>query len=72
MWEMGHKEAWAPKKWCLWIVVLEKTLEKHLNSKEVCLKGNTDGEAEAPIPRPPDMMSQLIWKDPDLGKDWEQ
>ena len=43
MWELDHKEGWAPKKWCFWTVVLEKTLESHLESKEikpVNLKGN--------------------------------
>ena len=27
MWELDHKESWAPKNWCFWTVVLEKTLE---------------------------------------------
>ena len=27
MWELNHKESWAPKNWCFWTVVLEKTLE---------------------------------------------
>ena len=35
MWELDHKEVWAPKNWCFWIVVLEKTLESHLDSKEI-------------------------------------
>ena len=34
MWELDYKESWAPKNWCFWTVVLEKTLESHLNSKE--------------------------------------
>ena len=34
--------------------------------------GRTDAEAEAPILWPPDVKSQLIGKDPDAGKDWEQ
>ena len=36
MWELDHKESWAPKNWCFWIVVLEKTLEsllQHHSSK---------------------------------------
>jgi len=64
-------------------VVLEKTLESPLDSKEikpVNLKGNqpwifigmTDTEGEAPILWPPDEKSQLIGKDPDAGKDWGQ
>ena len=61
MWELNQKEGWAPKNWCLGIVVLEKTLQSPLDSKEikpVNLKGNqpwistgrTDAKAEAPIP----------------------
>ena len=60
MWEMDHKEGWAPKNWCFWIVVLEKTLESLLGCKEikpVHPKGNqpwmfigmTVAEVEAPI-----------------------
>ena len=79
MWELDHKEGWEPKNWCLWIVVLEKTLESPLKCKEikpVNLKGNqswvftgrTDAEAEAPILWPPDANSWLTGKDPDAGK----
>ena len=35
MWEVDHKESWAPKNWCFWTVVLEKTLESPLDSKEI-------------------------------------
>ena len=35
MWELDYKESWAPKNWCLWTVVLEKTLESHLDCKEI-------------------------------------
>ena len=35
MWEFDHKEGWAPKNWCFWIVVLEKTLESPLDGKEI-------------------------------------
>ena len=60
MWEMDHKEDWAPKNWCFWIVVLEKTLECSLDSKEFkpvnpkenqswILIGRTDAEAEVPV-----------------------
>ena len=34
MWELDHKESWAPKNWCSWTVVLEKTVESSLDSKE--------------------------------------
>ena len=83
MWELDYKENWAPKNWCFWTVVLEKTLESPLDCKgfqPVHPKGNqswvligrTDVEAETPILRPPDAKSWLIWKDPDAGKDWRQ
>ena len=83
MWELGHKEGWASKNWCFWTVVLEKTLESPLDSKEikpVNTKGNqpwifigrTDAEAEALVLWPPDVKSQLIGKDPNAGKEWGQ
>ena len=75
MWELDHKENWAPKNWCFWIVLLEKILEGPLDSKEIKPgnpKGNqpwisigrTDAEA--------DTKSWLIGKDPDAGKGWGQ
>ena len=80
MWELDHKEGWALKNWCFWIIVLEKTLESPLDCKEIrpypkrnqpwMFIGRTD--AEAPILWPPDAKSQLIGKDPDAGKDWRQ
>ena len=81
MWELDHKEGWAPKNWCFWTVVLEKTLESPLDCKEiqpVHPKGNQSWifigrtEAEAPILWPPDVKSWLIRKDPDAGKDLGQ
>ena len=80
MWELDCEESWAPKNWCFWTVVLEKTLENPLDCKEIQLvypKGNhpwifigrTDVEAETSILWPPDVMNWLIWKDPDAGKD---
>ena len=71
----------APTNWCFWTVVLEKTLESPLDSKEIQTvhsKGNqpwifigrTDGETEAPVLWPPDAKSWLTGKDPDAGKDW--
>ena len=82
MWELDHKEGWLPKNSCFWIVLV-KILESPLDCKEikpVNPKGNqpwifierTDAEGEAPILWPPDAKSQLIGKDPDSGKDWEQ
>ena len=81
MWELNHKESWALKNWCFWTVVLEKTLDNPLDSKEikpVNPKGNQPWifigrtDAEAPILWPPDMKCWLIGKDPDAGKDWGQ
>ena len=43
MWELDNKESWAPKNWCFWTVMLKKTLESSLESKEIKLvnpKGN--------------------------------
>jgi len=81
MWELDYKKSWAPRNWCFWTVVLEKTLESSLDCKEiqpVHPKGNqswifierTDAKAEASILWPPDAKNRLIWKDPDAGKDW--
>ena len=83
MWGLDCEESWTPKNWCLWTVVLEKTLESPLDCKEiqpVHLKGNqsrifigrTDAEAEAPILRLPDWKNWLIGKDSDAGRDWGQ
>ena len=83
MWELDHKEGWAPKNWCFWTVALEKTLENPLDYKEiksVNSKGNqswifigmTDAEAETPVFWPVDAKSRLIRKDPDAGKAWRQ
>ena len=35
MWELDHREGWAPKNWCFWTVVLEKILESPLDCKEI-------------------------------------
>ena len=81
--ELDHKESWAQKNWCVWTVVLEKTLESPLDCKEIqpvnpkgnqswIFIGGTDAEAEAPMLWPPDAKSWLIRKDPDAGKDWKK
>ena len=67
MWELDHKEYWAVKNWCFWIVVLEKTLESPLDCKEIkpvspkgnqywIIIGRTDSEAEATI------LGHLMWR----------
>ena len=59
IWELDYKESWAPKNWCFWTVVLEKTLESPLDCKEIqpvhrkgdqswVFIGRTDVEAETP------------------------
>ena len=59
MWELDYKESWVLKNWCLWTVVLEKTLESPLDCKEIqpvppkgdqslMFIGRTDAEAETP------------------------
>ena len=81
-WELDYKESWAPKNWCFWTMMLEKTLKSPLDCKEIkpvnptenqswIFIGSTDAEAEAPIFWPPDMKNWLIGKDPDSGKDWK-
>ena len=69
MWVLDHKECWALKNWCFWIVVLEKTVESALDYKEIkpvnpkgnqswIFIGRTDAEAEAPT----------LW--PHVAKSW--
>ena len=83
MWELDYKEGWVMKNWCFWTVVLEKTLDNPLDSKEIksvnpkgnqhwIFIGRTDAEAEAPIFWPFDVKSWLIGNDPDSGTDWKQ
>ena len=45
MWEFDHKEVWAPKNWCFWTVVLEKTLGSPLDSK--AFPGDSDNKESA-------------------------
>ena len=83
MWELDHKESWVMQNWCFRTVVLKKTLERPLDSKEIkpvnpkgnqswIFIGRTDSEAEAPILWPPDAKTWLIGKNHDPGKDWKQ
>ena len=83
MWELDYKESWAPKNWCYWTVVLEKTLESPLDCKEIqpvhpkgnqslIVTGRTDADVETPILWPPDRKNWLIGKDIDAWKDWRQ
>ena len=83
IWELEHEEGWASKKWCLWTVVLEKTLENPLDFKEIkpvnpkgnqlwIFIGRTDTDAKAPILWPPDAKSPFIGRRLDAGKGWRQ
>ena len=83
MWELDCEESWAPKNWCFWTMVLEKTLLSHLDCKEIqpvhskgdqswVFIGRTDAKAETPILWPPHAKSLLIGKHSDAGRDWGQ
>ena len=80
MWELDCEESWAPKNWCFWTMVLEKTLESPLDCKEIQpvhsegdqpwdFFGRNDAKAEAPLLRTPHAKFWLIGKDSDAGKD---
>ena len=82
MWELDCEEGWEPKNWCIWSVVLEKTLESPLDCREIQLIhpkdqswvfiGRTDAKAETPVLWPLHVKSWLIGKDSDAGRDWGQ
>ena len=83
MWELDCEEGWAPKNWCVWTVVLEKTLKSPLDCKEIQpvrsegdqpwdFFGRNDAKAETPVLWPPHAKSWLIGKDSGAGKDWGQ
>ena len=78
-----HKKSWAPKNWCFWTVMLEKTLEIRLDCKEIhpvhpkgnqswIFIGRTDAKAETLVLRPLHAKSWLIGKYSDAWRDWEQ
>ena len=79
--ELDCEESWAPKNWCFWTVVLEKTLASLLDCKEIQpvhskgdqpwdFFGRNDAEAKTPVLWPPHVKSWLIWKYSDAGRDW--
>ena len=79
MWELDHKESWAPKNWCFWTVVLENTLESPLDGKEIqpvhpkgnqswIFIGRTDVEAETLILWPLMPRTDSLEKTLMLGK----
>ena len=78
VWELDCEESWAPKNWCFWTVVLEKTLESPLDCQKIqsvhskedqswVFIGRTDAEAKTPILWPPHGKTWLIGKHPMLG-----
>ena len=67
IWELDNKNCWVLMNWCLWPVVLEKTLESLLDSNEIkacnpkinqhlIFNGRTDAEAETPI------LGHMMWR----------
>ena len=83
MWELDCEESWAPKNWCFWTVVLEKTLESPLDCKKIQPVhsegdqpwdsfGRNDAKAETPVLWPLHVKSWLIGKHSEAGRDWGQ
>jgi len=81
MWELDCEESLAPKNWCFWTVVLEKTLESPLDCNKIqpvhpegdqswVFIERTDAKAETPVLWPPHAKSWLIGKYSDAGRDW--
>ena len=82
MWELNCEESWAPKNWCFWTVVLEKTLESPLDCKGIqpvhsegdqpwVFFGRNDAKAETPVLCPLQAKSWYIEKDY-AGRGWGQ
>ena len=82
MWELDYKETWAPKNWCFWNVVLEKSWESlglqgdptsHPEGDQSWdFFGRSDVKAETPVLWPPHAKRWLLGKDCDAGRDWGQ
>ena len=79
----SDKNGWALKNWCFQIMVLEKTLDIPLDSKEIkpinpkgnqpwLFIGRTDAGAEAPILCPPNLKNWLIEKNPEEELRWQR
>ena len=79
MWELDYKKTWAPKNWCFWTVVLDKTLESPKDIKEIkpvnpkenqpwIFTERIDTIAEAPILWPPEQRVNSLEKTLMLGK----
>ena len=83
MWELDYKESWALKNWCIWTVMLEKTLESSLDCGEIkpvnpkgnqlwIFRGRTDAEAETPILWPPDAKNAMTQGIPMMQGHWKR
>ena len=83
MWELDHNESWAPKNWCFWTVVVEKTLEiwtARISNQSILKEISLEYSLEGPMLKLKLQYfcylmwraSRLIRKDPDAGKDWRQ
>ena len=84
IWELDHKEGWAPKNWCFWIVGLEKALEISLGSKEtkpvnpkrnhpwIFIGRETEQDSVVLMPPPPgSMFPMCLFFHGKLQKQWK-
>ena len=60
MWELDCEEGWAPKNWCFWTVVLQKTLESSLDCREI-QPVHSEGDPTSPF-----------WRRSALGFLWKE
>ena len=65
MWELDYEESWAPKNWCFWTVVLEKTLESSLDCKEIQAV-HSEGD------QPWVLWREWSWNSSTLATSWEE
>ena len=75
MWELDHKEGWAPKNWCFWTMVLEKTLENPLDfqrsNQSIIKEINPEYSLEGLILKPKlklQSFGHLMWRTDSLEK----
>ena len=68
MWELDHKESWAPKNWCFWTVVLEKTLESPLDFKEIKLVNSECSLEGLMLKLKLQYFGHLMWRTDSLEK----
>ena len=73
IWELNYKESWAPKNWCFWTVVLEKTLESPLDCREIKPVHPKWNQSEYSLERLMlklkfQYFGHLMWRTDSLGK----